>query len=114
MSDAVVSAVERVSDMDSYDVEKLAAVSQWVVGLESASGAALKADSLGAEYLSEALYLDNLSIWEFPSQDTWQTVVDTLGSEDFEASKRGQTNTHVLRQRGGRSILRRVRFSCGI
>ncbi len=82
MSDAVVSAVQRVVDMDFYDVEDLDAISQWVVGMESASGTVLKADSLGAEYLRDAPYLDNLSIWEFPSEDTWQTVVDTLTSAE--------------------------------
>ncbi|MBN2294067.1 MAG: VCBS repeat-containing protein [Pirellulales bacterium] len=82
MSDAVIAAVQRAVDLESYDVEDLALVSQWVVGLDTANGAVLKADSLGADYISEAPFLDKLSIWEFPSEENWQTVVDTLTSAE--------------------------------
>ena len=82
MSDAVVEAVGRVVDIESYAAEDLEAVTQWVVGLESASGAALKADSLGAEYISAAPYLNKMSIWEFSDGQNWQTVVNTLDSAE--------------------------------
>jgi len=83
MSDAVVSAVERVTNLDYYSVEQLASVEQWVVGLGSANSASLTAAGLGASYISAAPYLEKLSIWEFSSDEyTWETVADTLGTAE--------------------------------
>ncbi|MBN1911069.1 MAG: VCBS repeat-containing protein [Pirellulales bacterium] len=81
-SSSVINAIERVTDLNTYDTNDLNAVREWVVGL---SGSALSnprnyAASMQADYLGPTTLLANTSIWEFSEYTDAQTIIDTLDS----------------------------------
>ncbi|MEC4982907.1 MAG: PA14 domain-containing protein [Oscillatoria sp. PMC 1068.18] len=80
LSDRVKVAIENSTNLDNYDLEALAATTEWVVSVQSGLSATELANTFSASNLGATGHIPNTYIWEFSSDIDPFEIADKLAS----------------------------------